>query len=385
MMEAPEVSVADAAPSMRTLINEPTCVVKVAPHAPPWLACDLELAQPADLVSLLLRSRRTGRLDVHDAEGTRSLFFEAGEYTGATSTHQPDRLGEVMWRRGAITLDQMLIAAEQLKEGKLFGRALLDLGFIEPQALRRALIEQAVHIFEAACLEDNGSATFFGGELNKASLRFGGRTKLLVETAVRHAEEHRLVLQRLGSLDRPCEVTKPPPKVTFTPESNELAQAMLQLATSARGQQLTGARLVEGVSLGRRAGARVLLELIDKGFLVPHKSAAEEAQQVKRLCAAINLVMAALDDSGFGVGDQVREYMESPPPAHEEALGGLSLQEPLDQAAVLQQAQFVAGGAVAVKNALQALFDHAVSAAHDTLSAELTARVEERAKALLGG
>lgn len=367
---------------MHQVVQGQGIAVQVVAKIAPWLVCDLEMVSVAEVVSLLISARRTGRLDVVDAGGCRSLFFETGEYTGSMSTHAADRLGEVLWRSGRLSPDQVLIASEQVKEGKLLGRALIELGFIEPSALRKALVDQAVQVFEAACVEETGHAIFVADTFHKNPLRFGVGTTELVEGAIVRAREHRETQRKLGSLDRPCEIVNPPPQ---NQPLDEAGLALLQLATHARargGQELTGRELITKASLGRLGGCRALLALFDKGYLRPRDPAVDEGLKIKRLCTAINLVMAALDDAGFGVGDQVREYLDSPPATFEEALSGLSLAQPLDEAAALQHAQFITGGRGAMILALQALLDDALLQAGDTLPAELTRRVMDRVKAL---
>lgn len=353
--------------------------VRAGDGAPPWLACALEVASVAEIVGLLIAARRTGRLDVKDGVGARSMFFENGQYTGAVSTHVADRLGEVLWRTGRLSADQLLIAGEQVKEGKLLGRALVELGFIEPASLRRALVEQAIHVFEAACLEESGHALFMADIFHKNPLRFGVATKDLVEGAIIRTREHRELRRKLGSLDRACKLASPQPVGV---PLDEKALALLQLAASARNKELTGRELIDKASLGRIDGARALLTLVDHKFIVAKDSVADEQLKVKRLCAAINLVMSALDDSGFGVGDQVREYFDSPPPSYEEALSGLTLAQPLDENAALEAAAFLTGGMPTMIAALQAVLDDALLLAVDTLPAELTKRVQERVMAL---
>ncbi len=364
---------------MPTVAEAPGLRVQAAEDSPPWLVCDLEVASVAEIVGMLIAAKRTGRLDVVDGGGTRTLFFETGEYTGSMSTHTPDRLGEVLWRSGRLSADQVLIASEQVKEGKMLGRALIELGFIEPASLRRALVDQAIQVFEGACVEETGHAVFRADQFHKNPLHFGVATRQLVDGAIVRVREHRDLMRKLGSLDRPYEVVTPAPSGQGL---DEQALAVLQLVASARNKQLTGRELVHKANLGRIDGARALLTLVERGFLSTRASRGEEELMVKRLCTAVNLVMAALDEGGFGVGDQVREYLDAPPPSFEEALSALSLKEPLDEESTLQHAQFITGGCGAMIKALQALLDDALLQAVDTLPAELTRKVADRVKAL---
>lgn len=363
---------------MKPVIANSHVEVKEGDNTPPWLACALEVASVAEIVGLLIAARRTGRLDVADPTGARSMFFENGQYTGATSTHKEDRLGEVLWRSGRLSADQHLIASEQVSsEGKMLGRALLDLGFLEPAGLRRALVDQAIQVFEAACLEERGHAFFIADVFHKNPLRFGVATKDLVEGAILRTREHRDLIRKLGNLDRTCKLITPQPEGV---PLDEKALALLQLVASARKKELTGRELIDKASLGRIDGARALLTLVQHHFVVAKDSEADEQFKIKRLCTAINLVMAALDDGGFGVGDQVREYLDKPPPAFEEALSGLTLAQPLDENTALAQAEFCGEDKMIV--ALQAVLDDALMQARDTLPQELTDKLQARVKAL---
>jgi hypothetical protein len=347
-------------------------------NLPPWLCCSLELVSVAELVVLLSGARRTGRLDVKNGDHVRSLYFESGQYTGSSSTHTADRLGEILWRSGRISLDQLVIGGEMIKEGKLLGRALIELGFLQPAELRAALLDQAQSVFEAACVEERGQAVFFADSFHKSPLRFGVKTQELVDGALKAAREHRERLRKLGSLDRTFFAENLSPSASL-PDS---AIAVLQLAASSKAS-MTGRELIERAGLGPSAGVTALMHLIESGALSVDDGD-DASRRVRRLCSAINLVMAALDEGGFGVGDAVREYLENPPARYEDSLSGLSLKEPLDGDAVLQQATFTQGGVPGMVQALGAVLDDALLQAQDTLPEALTQKVLQRVHALEG-
>jgi hypothetical protein len=379
-------------PELVVVTETPSLRIQAALDGPPFLAVSLELMPLAELISVLIRHRKSGRLEVKSAGGSRSLYFELGAYTGSTSTFTADRLGEVLWRNGRISLDKLLIAGELVKEGKLLGRALIELGFLEPKELRACLVEQALAVFQSACLEDRGLAAFQADALHKAPLRFGISTEQIVEDAVTQARAHRDTLRRLGRLDRRFGAVKagtPRPAVDggfdvapTTSTLDEGEQALLQLAMSSK-QPHTGQELVEMAGLGSIAGARALLSLVEKGRLQSQPAPVDHEVRLRRLCQAITLAMATLDDAGFGTGDQVREIVENPPAAFEEALSGLTLKEPLDDTAVLQAAQFLAGGVPQMNSALQAILDEALRQAEDTLPAEVCEKVSARVSAVV--
>jgi hypothetical protein len=380
------------------ILEAPGVLVRASQPPPSFMAASLDVAPVPELVNMLVRQRLTGRLDVTSVGGTRSLYFEGGSYTGSTSTFVADRFGEVLWRNGRLSLDKLVIASEHVKQeqGKLFGRALVELGFLEATDLRACLVEQALAVFEAACLEEKGTLAFVKGSYHRAPLRFGISTPEMVEGALKDADAHRAVLARLGSLDRPFAVARSGslmPKrpgdqdeafamVPNTSTLDEAEQALVQLAMSSKGPK-TGAELIAGSGLGKKHGAKALLALVEKARMIPHALPADQSTRSRRLCQAVTLAMEALDEAGFGVAEAVRELVENPPAHLEEALSGLTLREPLDPTVVSEQAQFLPGGLLEMNDALQAVVDEALLQAEDMLPAEVTSVIQARVNAIL--
>ena len=378
------------------LIDAPGLRVQVSVPTPTFLAASLDVAPVAELVGLLVRQRLTGRLDIQSPGGTRSLYFEGGSYTGSQSGFAADRLGEVLWRNGRISLDQLMIAGELVKEGKMLGRALVELGFLESIELRSSLVDQALAVFQAACLEEKGSLVFVKDSYHRSPLRFGISTNDLVTQGLHDAAAHRQILARLGRLDRPLIVQAAGTALPVRPGSgasdlqvapvthnlDEAEQALLQLALSSKGAR-TAQELITGSGLGGKDGARALWRLIEKGRVAPMPMPADENVRLQRLCQAVAMAMDALDEAGFGVADQVRDLVENPPTHLEEALSGLTLREPLDVDTVTEQARFLPGGLVEMNSALQAVLDEALLQAEDMLPAEVTIQIRRRVKALL--
>lgn len=349
--------------------HAPGLLVAASERPPsPWLACSLDVVTTAELVTLLVSVRKTGALLVKDPRGTRRLFFEQGQYTGAMSAHKDDRLGDVLWREGRISLDQLMIAGESLGPGKRIGRVLVELGYLEPKDLRPALHRQAQHIFEAACLEPEGEALFLEGARHPNPVRFGVATERMIDDALALYAEQARLLRVLAPLDEPSAAIQPRPAGTLS----EAEEAMLQLATSAQ-TPLTRAQLLDKSGLGRLHGLRALERLASRGFLAkPSAKAAapDRPSRLHRLCEGVNLVMDALGWTGGQDGHPVRNFLASPPPHLADALSGLSLAEPLDPGAIELQAQFGEGGLETMESALLVVLDVALFEARDTLEAE---------------
>jgi hypothetical protein len=159
------------------------------------LVASLDVLSVAELMAALASARRTGRLEVKGASGARALFLEDGLFTGSTSTHDDDKLGQILWRTGRVSLDQVLIATEMAKEGKKLGRLLVELGFMDPLELRKGLIAQAVLVFEAACMEAQGEAVFTMDAKHPSPIRFGVSTAEMITHALQRVAEHRALVK----------------------------------------------------------------------------------------------------------------------------------------------------------------------------------------------
>ncbi len=131
----------------------------------------------------------------------RSVFFEGGSVVGATSNAPGERLGEILWRFGAITREQLaevVRAADQ--SGRRVGEAAIELEFVGPDELFRMMARQVEEIFYATALV--GRATFFlfdgfdpSGLVRRHNLSAGA---LLMEAA-RRTDELRFFRERIPS------------------------------------------------------------------------------------------------------------------------------------------------------------------------------------------
>jgi hypothetical protein len=113
-----------------------------------------------DLVSLVAQASLGGELIVLTEESARSVFFEGGDVIGATTNVPGERLGEILWRFGAITRDQLeQVVLEAQKTGKRLGEAAMSLEFVGPDELFRMMARQVEEVFYGAA--HVGQATFY--------------------------------------------------------------------------------------------------------------------------------------------------------------------------------------------------------------------------------
>jgi hypothetical protein len=114
-----------------------------------------------DIVGLLAQSGRSGTLVVSSPEATRALAIERGELIGAATTAPSERIGEVLYRSGEISredIDEAIMMSGI--DGRFFGQTLVALGRVDEAMLDTLLARQAEEIFYAALRVDEGVFCF---------------------------------------------------------------------------------------------------------------------------------------------------------------------------------------------------------------------------------
>ncbi len=104
----------------------------------------------ADLVQELHERRWTGRLALTRRGSERRLWVQEGRLVFASSTDPDDRLGELLLRRGRLSLRQLREASARIGPGRRLGTLLVEQGVLSPKDLVRAVIEHAQEIIYAA-------------------------------------------------------------------------------------------------------------------------------------------------------------------------------------------------------------------------------------------
>jgi hypothetical protein len=184
-----------------------------------------------DVVATAAQGGWGGELVVFEEQGSaversadavvRSIFFEGGHVVGASSNAPGERLGEILWRFGVITrdeLDQIVRAADET--GRRVGEAAIELAFVEPDELFRMMARQVEEVFYAAALV--GRATFFlfdGFEQARVPRRHHLSAGALLMEAARRTDELRFFREKIpsdASIATPLAAAaarKPPPEL----------------------------------------------------------------------------------------------------------------------------------------------------------------------------
>ena len=106
----------------------------------------------SQFLSGLISTRFDGVVEIGVDGGYKRLFFRSGELVFASSSIIDDRLGEVIYRNGHITLERMTEFAVQVNRTTKFGKALLLSGMFTSLDLWDALKAQTLEIFRSIFL-----------------------------------------------------------------------------------------------------------------------------------------------------------------------------------------------------------------------------------------
>jgi hypothetical protein len=154
-----------------------------------------------DIVATIAQGAYAGELVVLEGETRRSIFFDAGNVVGATTNAPGERLGEVLWRFGAITRDQLeeIVRAAETS-GKRVGEAAMDLEFVGEAELFHMMARQVEEVVYGAVQASH--ATFFLFDRfddARVARRHPLSTSALLMEAARRMDELRFFRERVPS------------------------------------------------------------------------------------------------------------------------------------------------------------------------------------------
>jgi hypothetical protein len=115
-----------------------------------FASCNADMLR--DLLVGMIQRQWTGMVQIDTGFGLKKLYFKNGSLTFAASNLIDDRLGEVIYREGFITLDQMTNSAVQVDRNTRFGQVLLRDKIFSNLKLWEALKTQVKEIFRSVFL-----------------------------------------------------------------------------------------------------------------------------------------------------------------------------------------------------------------------------------------
>ena len=126
---------------------------------------DLRSFGLAEGLEWIQAGRRSGLLRLTAGTDHREIYLARGEVVFASSNQPIDRLGASLLRSGILKPEQLHAANRVARAHQRFGKTLVQLGYLTPQALWRALRAQVEEIVCACFLIERGELAFWEGDI----------------------------------------------------------------------------------------------------------------------------------------------------------------------------------------------------------------------------
>ena len=153
------------------------------------------------LVQALHERRWTGVLTLTHAGVGKTVVVQDGRMVFASSSSRDERLGELMLRRGRITLRQLADAGKALVPGKRLGTVLVEQGALSPKDLVRSVIEHTQEIIYGAFQWTEGQYRLQAGAPPAEAITLKISTPDIIMEGIRRIESWKRIQRAVGGLE----------------------------------------------------------------------------------------------------------------------------------------------------------------------------------------
>jgi hypothetical protein len=338
----------------------------------PMLYGDLRIFSVPELLALISSMQRSGSLTLLVPFARKVIHFLDGCIVGASSDVPDDRLGEVLWRCGQITLEQLSRVHDLVTPQKKLGAVLLENGILNARQLYQGLKNQVLEIVYSTFFFEKGEFVFLQGP---PALR----TKVNLDLSVRQ-----IIAEGLRRME---DVTR---LEDFLPDDQQvLVKRPLSSDTELDAPQKALFELIDGKSSCRQvinlsrleveAARQALARLLRRGLVevrrrqetAPPEPLPEALAHFQQLLQVIHQALAADKPQEL---QRLQDYLAQPDGTNPHLFQavGFDAQGRLDVEAVLRNARRLApqeAQQVALR-ALKTFYDYALFQAMDVLDDE---------------
>jgi hypothetical protein len=238
------------------------------------LAGDIADFDLAEIIQLIGRQRKTGRLLISGSRNYVTLYFKEGQAVFASPAHQSDYIGNILVRRGVVSradVETALAAQRKLKkkgQNVRIGSILAAKGAISKDLLRKYIRLQIEETVMAAMSERAGRFEFVTElDLDDGDIIISVNPEWIVLESSRQLDEW----GEIGS-------AAPPPDAVFAinPEPSGADSVKLGLTDWRIVSLINGVRTVEEVinesGLARVSALRTVSQLVETGIIVANNN-----------------------------------------------------------------------------------------------------------------
>jgi hypothetical protein len=269
-----------------------------------------------DLFRSIVRSSETAVLSL-DAIGRHDvIYFNEGRIIFASSTDQDVGLAETLLRGGELNLQQYNQAMDRAVVSRRIGSLLIEMGYLKPDELSRAVERQASAIVLNAMAYRSGSYTIeFTANFPDEIIALPINTERLILDGVRRIEYWSLILRGIGRLDRLLQQAPDVDRRTFQLELNEDEGHVLSLLSDAQTvEALCQRSYLSNFLTCRTVWGLMAVNLVQdsEGQDLSEKRAAEESEyEMEAVVEKYNTVFQQVFALVFQkIGDHVYDFMD---------------------------------------------------------------------------
>jgi uncharacterized protein DUF4388 len=240
-----------------------------------------------DLLRSLIRGGETGIVSLEAFGRHDNIYVTDGRIVFATSSDPDLGLAEVLFRGGELNLAQVQQAHDSIVGNRRIGSVLVELGYLKPDELMRAVERQVSNIVRNAVSFRSGNYTIeFSGDFPHETLSLSINTERLLMDGVHGVEYWSLIQRGVGRMDRPLRQVPGADTRVFhqdmTEEENHVYGLVSEIATVAS--------ISERSYLSNFATCRTLWALLAANLI---EDAAQTEIQEQRAAVADELALEA--------------------------------------------------------------------------------------------
>ena len=155
------------------------------------------------LIYSILRRKETGVLTLTGDSIEKSIYIQSGRPVFATSNDRDDRLGQIFFKAGLVSLEGLMTALERAaEEGKRVGTVLVEMELVKPHDLVEGVRSQVRNIVCSLFLWTRGRYRYRPGDLptdEVITLKLSAGNTIL--EGIRKIESWERIWEAVGDLD----------------------------------------------------------------------------------------------------------------------------------------------------------------------------------------
>lgn len=166
-----------------------------------WPARSLAENDFPDLIQALHQRRWTGTMSLTHMGQVKSVMVQDGRLVFASSSSKDDRLGDLLLRRGRITLQQYLESSQAVGQGKRLGAVLVEQGALDPGDLVKVVVEHTQEVIYSVFQWTEGFYRLKDGLLGQEKITLKMSTPDIILEGIRRIEAWSRIERGIGGID----------------------------------------------------------------------------------------------------------------------------------------------------------------------------------------